>query len=135
MYLRSTAQKRKDGSVIRYLQLAQNVWDPIKKRSRAEIVYSFGREDTANRAALLRLVSSLSRFLSPEAALGASLGEGFSFMESRPFGGAYVLHALWHRLGIDTTMRRLLQGRRLDCLLYTSPSPRDGLLSRMPSSA
>ena len=24
---------------------------------------------------------------------------------------------------------------RQDCLLYTSPSPRDGLLSRMPSSA
>ena len=24
---------------------------------------------------------------------------------------------------------------RYDCLLYTSPSPRDGLLSRMPSSA
>ena len=26
-------------------------------------------------------------------------------------------------------------GRVEDCLLYTSPSPRDGLLSRMPSSA
>ena len=26
-------------------------------------------------------------------------------------------------------------GRILPCLLYTSPSPRDGLLSRMPSSA
>ena len=25
--------------------------------------------------------------------------------------------------------------RDIDCLLYTSPSPRDGLLSRMPSSA
>ena len=25
--------------------------------------------------------------------------------------------------------------RDKDCLLYTSPSPRDGLLSRMPSSA
>ena len=25
--------------------------------------------------------------------------------------------------------------RAIDCLLYTSPSPRDGLLSRMPSSA
>jgi len=25
--------------------------------------------------------------------------------------------------------------QRADCLLYTSPSPRDGLLSRMPSSA
>src|SRR5665647_1496396 len=27
------------------------------------------------------------------------------------------------------------QKENLDCLLYTSPSPRDGLLSRMPSSA
>ena len=26
-------------------------------------------------------------------------------------------------------------GQCCDCLLYTSPSPRDGLLSRMPSSA
>ena len=26
-------------------------------------------------------------------------------------------------------------GMYIDCLLYTSPSPRDGLLSRMPSSA
>ena len=24
---------------------------------------------------------------------------------------------------------------KMNCLLYTSPSPRDGLLSRMPSSA
>ena len=30
---------------------------------------------------------------------------------------------------------RLAQGKLSDCLLYTSPSPRDGLLSRMPSSA
>jgi hypothetical protein len=114
MYLRATAQKRKDGTQVRYLQLAHNVWDPVAKRSRAEIVYSFGREDTANRAALLRLVSSLSRFLSPEGALGASAGEGFSFTQSRPLGGAYVLDALWHRLGIDGGMRRLLKGRRLD---------------------
>ena len=27
------------------------------------------------------------------------------------------------------------EGRYEGCLLYTSPSPRDGLLSRMPSSA
>ena len=27
------------------------------------------------------------------------------------------------------------QRKDKDCLLYTSPSPRDGLLSRMPSSA
>ena len=29
----------------------------------------------------------------------------------------------------------LLVNRQTPCLLYTSPSPRDGLLSRMPSSA
>ena len=28
-----------------------------------------------------------------------------------------------------------IDGLILPCLLYTSPSPRDGLLSRMPSSA
>ena len=27
------------------------------------------------------------------------------------------------------------KAREIGCLLYTSPSPRDGLLSRMPSSA
>ena len=29
----------------------------------------------------------------------------------------------------------LSDSQNADCLLYTSPSPRDGLLSRMPSSA
>ena len=29
----------------------------------------------------------------------------------------------------------ILMASSKDCLLYTSPSPRDGLLSRMPSSA
>ena len=33
--------------------------------------------------------------------------------------------------GVDST----IVGRIRSCLLYTSPSPRDGLLSRMPSSA
>ena len=35
---------------------------------------------------------------------------------------------------IDDT-KSISVGQVLDCLLYTSPSPRDGLLSRMPSSA
>ena len=35
---------------------------------------------------------------------------------------------------IDVAMRLSVDPRKA-CLLYTSPSPRDGLLSRMPSSA
>ena len=33
------------------------------------------------------------------------------------------------------TWRQTLRDMHQTCLLYTSPSPRDGLLSRMPSSA
>ena len=33
------------------------------------------------------------------------------------------------------TVSRIVVPCVYDCLLYTSPSPRDGLLSRMPSSA
>lgn len=66
MYLRTTARRRKDGSVACYLRLAHNVWDPKKGRSRAEIIYSFGREDEVNRRALERLVGSVTRFFSPK---------------------------------------------------------------------
>ena len=54
-----------------------------------------------------------------------------------------VIYTLIHRLGIfrlalffsiDPLMDELM-GHFRTCLLYTSPSPRDGLLSRMPSSA
>ena len=44
-----------------------------------------------------------------------------------------VLGMNWYDNPIDATFKTgiLYEG----CLLYTSPSPRDGLLSRMPSSA
>ena len=35
----------------------------------------------------------------------------------------------------DAGLASTLDALEKDCLLYTSPSPRDGLLSRMPSSA
>src|SRR6266508_27612 len=114
MYLRTTPRRNTDGSVVRYLQLAHNTWDPQAKRSRVQVLYNFGREDANNRAALQRLVAPVSRFLDPDQALAAQAGEGLGFVESRPLGGAWALDGLWHRLGIDTTMRRLLKGRRLD---------------------
>ena len=52
---------------------------------------------------------------------------------------SHALHLL-HRQGlVAESGRRGFEVTQLDpartCLLYTSPSPRDGLLSRMPSSA
>jgi hypothetical protein len=113
MYLRSTPRRNKDGSEVRYLQLAHNVWDPQLRRSKVQVVYNFGREDHANREALQRLVASVTRFLDPGAALAAA-AEGLEFTESRPLGGTWVLDTLWSRLGIGPAMRRLLKGRRLD---------------------
>src|SRR4029453_5486480 len=114
MYLGTTPRKNTDGSVVRYLQLAHNTWDPNAKRSRVRVLYNFGREDDTNRAALERLVASVTRFLEPDRVLAATAGEGLACIESRPLGGVWVLDGLWRRLGIDQTMRRLLQGRRLD---------------------
>ena len=39
------------------------------------------------------------------------------------------------RESIDSEVRAIIDRNYQRCLLYTSPSPRDGLLSRMPSSA
>src|SRR5215831_18685809 len=113
MYLRSTPRRNKDGSEVRYLQLAHNVWDPAAKRSRVQVVYNFGREEPGTREALERLAASVARHLEPGRAR-AIAAEGLEFTQSRPLGGTWALDALWDRLGIGPAMRGLLKGRRLD---------------------
>ena len=49
--------------------------------------------------------------------------------------GTYVLSVTflgYEKYSVDISVT---EDMLIDCLLYTSPSPRDGLLSRMPSSA
>jgi hypothetical protein len=111
VYLRSTPRRNKDGSEVRYLQLAHNVWDPAAKRSRVQVVWNFGREEPGTREALERLAASVARHLEPGKAATA---EELQFTESRPLGGAHVLDALWERLGIGPALRALLKGRRRD---------------------
>ena len=41
----------------------------------------------------------------------------------------------WQRPELPASLWKHFQPLFIACLLYTSPSPRDGLLSRMPSSA
>jgi hypothetical protein len=113
MYLRSTPRRNKDGSEVRYLQLAHNVWDPAAKRSKVQVLYNFGRQDAASREALQRLAASVARHLEPGKARAAA-AEHLEFTESRPLGGTWVLDALWARLGIGPALRTLLAGRRLD---------------------
>jgi hypothetical protein len=59
-------------------------------------------------------VRSISRFLDPGEAVAATTGDEVEVVDSRPMGGALVLDHLWHQLGIDQSLTRLLAGRKLD---------------------
>src|SRR5215210_5132619 len=114
MYLRTIGRRNKDGSEVRYVQLAHNEWDPRRGCSVARVIHSFGREDRLDRAAGARLVRSLSRVLEPEQALIATAPAELEFVRSVPLGGAWALDGLWRRLGIDAAIERLLAARKLD---------------------
>lgn len=123
MYIRTVARKNKDESVVRYVQLAHNEWDPEAKCSKARVVHNFGREDELDVEALRRLARSIGRFLGPEDTLRLeaeteSTG-GLRFISSRPFGGAWLLDQLWTKLGIRSTLEGLLKDRE-----FTSPVER-----------
>ena len=56
----------------------------------------------------------------------ANAGNGRSLVLFNQFGGCDPLNSFTIPVGV---------AEYYDCLLYTSPSPRDATLSRMPSSA
>ena len=52
-----------------------------------------------------------------------------------PLSGMIPMYLLMSAFHSPPWLTLIFGGRNGACLLYTSPSPRDGLLSRMPSSA
>jgi hypothetical protein len=119
VFLRETRRVNRDGSVVSYLQLAHNERHPVSGNPVAKVIHSFGRADKVDRAALARLVTSISRFLTPEQAVTAAvgvgeLGGGVEVLDSRRLGAAWTLDRLWERLGIGAAIRRVATGRRLD---------------------
>ena len=120
MYLRTIKRTNKDGSVFRYLQIAHNVWDPVKKSSVAKVQYSFGREDQLDPDALAGLAVSIKRYLGVREDEDWRPGrvdarsKQWRPVASRPAGGGWLLDGIWRQLEIDKTIRRLLKGRRLD---------------------
>jgi hypothetical protein len=114
MYLRETRRKNRDGSTVSYLQLAHNERHPVTGSATAKVIHNFGRADKVDRDALGRLVSSISRFLTPEQAATAASGGEVEILDSRRLGGAWTLDRVWERLGIGAAIRRAAEGRRLD---------------------
>jgi len=114
VYVKRSTRRTADGQVVGYLQLAHNEWDPAAKTSRTKVLYSFGREDQLDTAGIRRLVGALCRLLEPGESLAASGPAELRFVESRAMGGVFVLDGLWRQLSIDTAMRRMLAGTRME---------------------
>jgi len=112
--LRESRRTNRDGSVVRYLQLAHNERHPDTGNPVAKVIHSFGRAEQVDRAALARLVSSISRFLTPEEAVAAATGMDVEVVDSRRLGGTWTLDRVWERLGIGAAIRKAATGRRLD---------------------
>jgi DDE family transposase len=117
VFLRETRRTNRDGSVVSYLQLAHNERHPVSGNPVAKVIHNFGRAERVDRVALARLVSSISRFLTPEQALAAAAAGGtgeVEVLDSRRLGAAWTLDRIWERLGIGAAIRRVATGRRLD---------------------
>lgn len=112
MYLRESKQRRADGSVVTYLQLAENVWDAAKGRSQASIVHNCGRADDSDVIERLRrLAKSILRRCSAEEIVAA--GGDWRLICAWPYGDLYVLEAIWKQLGIDAIVRQQAGTRHL----------------------
>src|SRR5918996_636408 len=120
MYLRTTARRNKDGSVVRYLALAHN--QRVGASTKANVLLNLGREDQLDPDGLRRLVGSINRYLGePDTDAGTdaltatgtdTVIGGLRLTASRPAGAAWLLDGLWRQLGVDAALRKVLGGRR-----------------------
>jgi Transposase DDE domain len=116
MYLRTTQRRNKDGSIVRYYALAENVRDPEKGHVEAKVVHSFGRADRLDRAALERLVRSIRRVLDADSAVPADekgRERAIEIEASFDLGVVPVVAQLWARLGIGRAIRERLAAQEL----------------------
>lgn len=110
MYLRETKRRNGDGSVVRYFQLADNVWDRDKGCAVAKVVYNFGRADLLDGDKLRRLAKSIMRIFPGEELIAAE--EGVKLHGAWPYGVVHVVQSIWHELGIDQLVLDLMRRHR-----------------------
>jgi transposase len=103
MYLRTTQRRRKDGSLVRYLQLAHN--RRVGAVTRAEVLLNLGREDELDVEGLRRLARSIRRYTDPGQEDSASIepAEEAKVQASVFFACADLLNLEVDLLFFDTT--------------------------------
>jgi hypothetical protein len=116
MYIRTTQRHNRDGSTVRYVQLAESIWDSGKQRSQTHIVHNFGRQEELDVEAMRRLAKSILRIACPDdlarlEAEAEALGQPIQFDWVKEYGGLYLLRALWDQLGLGKEIVRGLSDR------------------------
>lgn len=110
MYLRTTGRRNKDGTSIPYLQIAENVWNPDKKRSETCILLNLGRADAEQEERLRKLARSILRKCDDDY-VGA---KDITTLNSWAYGDLYALERLWERLDLKKELRQLLKEKDYD---------------------
>lgn len=102
MYLRITKRRNRDGTEVRYYQLAENVWNAERGHAIAKVVYNFGRADELDHDDLRRLASSILRVVGD----GSVAGDDVTIRDAWPYGVVWVIEQIWKQLGIEQILRR-----------------------------
>jgi hypothetical protein len=97
MYIRTVQRKNVDGSSVSYLQIAENVWDSEKRRSKVQILCTLGRADREADERLKQLIRSIKKNALETPGL---LEPGWTFQNSWEHGPLHVVAGMWASLGI-----------------------------------
>ncbi|MCG2817233.1 MAG: IS1634 family transposase [Candidatus Aminicenantes bacterium] len=107
MYLRTTSRKNQDGSSTAYLQIAENVWDPIQKRSTVKVLCTLGRADGKAVDRLQQLARSIRKNAPWESI--AELEEGWTFVNSWKHGPFAAINHLWKQAGLEKIIEQAVK--------------------------
>jgi transposase len=119
MYLRTIQRKNKDGTYVKYCQLAHNERSPKTKKPVAQVIHSFGRADQLDIEALKRLCKSIARVCGlkvldheddEKLKKWEKIGKAFDnvkLIKTMEFGTIEVIKFLWEKLGIGETLRSI----------------------------
>jgi len=119
MYLRFSQRANADGTVVRYVALAHN--RRVQGKVKPDVLMNLGRVDRLDVDGLLRLAASIRKHfgdgdgggLTDGAEAGSAAGAApMEVTDARPIGTAWLLDALWAKLEIGTSVKRIADGRR-----------------------
>ena len=105
---------------------SKDIWKPVQDKIKREISF------------IEPFIEAIPQFFVSAAVFNLLINRSLLYFDS-PGELVGLSKHIWE--GNDTEIRQVFGAKTLGidnniiCLLYTSPSPRDGLLSRMPSSA